>query len=82
MAFSTGDFGSGGSHCVRKFATPTLLRADAETYADIAGAVHDLEDESLADLLTDVTHAEIGRDVEEIRDIKAALQCLASGTYV
>lgn len=59
----------------------TLLRADAEKYADIAGEVHDLEDESLADLLTDVTHAEIGRDVEEIRDIEAALQRLASGTY-
>jgi RNA polymerase-binding transcription factor DksA len=59
----------------------TLLRADAEQYADIAGAVHDLEDESLADLLADVTHAEIGRDVQEIRDIEVALQRLASGTY-
>jgi RNA polymerase-binding transcription factor DksA len=59
----------------------TLLRADAEKYADIAGAVHDLEDESLADLLTDITHAEIGRDIEEIRDIESALQRLASGTY-
>lgn len=59
----------------------TLLRADAEQYADIAGEVHDLEDESLADLLTDVTHAEIGRDVEEVRDIEAALQRIAAGTY-
>jgi len=59
----------------------TLLRADAERYADIAGEVHDLEDESLADLLTDVTHAEIGRDVEEVRDIEAALQRIAAGTY-
>jgi len=59
----------------------TLLRADVESYADIAGEVHDLEDESLADLLTDVSHAEVARDVEEIRDIDAALQRLASGTY-
>jgi RNA polymerase-binding transcription factor DksA len=59
----------------------TLLRADVERYADIAGEVHDLEDESLADLLTDVTHAEVARDVEEIRDIEAALQRLAAGTY-
>lgn len=59
----------------------TLLRADAESYADIAGEVHDLEDESLADLLTDVNHAEVARDVEEVRDIEAALQRLAAGTY-
>lgn len=59
----------------------TLLRADAERYADIAGEVHDLEYESLADLLTDITHAEIGRDVEEVRDIEAALQRIAAGTY-
>ena len=59
----------------------TLLRADAEQYADVAGEVHDLEDESLADLLTDVTQAEIGRDVEEVRDIEAALQRIAAGTY-
>jgi len=48
----------------------TLLRADVESYADIAGEVHDLEDESLADLLTDVSHAEVARDVEEIRWIQ------------
>lgn len=36
---------------------------------------------SLADLLTDVTHAEIGRDIDEVRDIEAALQRIAVGTY-
>ena len=40
----------------------TLLRADVESYADIAGEVHDLEDESLADLLTDVSHAQVTRE--------------------
>lgn len=59
----------------------TLLRADAETYADIAGQVHDLEDESLADLLTDINHAEVARDVDEVRDIEAALQRIAVGAY-
>ena len=59
----------------------TLLRDDAERYADIAGEVHDLEDESLADLLTDVSHAEVTRDVEEIRDIETALQRIAAGSY-
>jgi RNA polymerase-binding transcription factor DksA len=59
----------------------TLLRADTEQYADIAGEVRDLEDDSLADLLTDVTHAEVGRDVEEVRDIEAALQRIATGAF-
>lgn len=59
----------------------TLLRADDERYADIAGDVHDLEDESLADLLTDVSHAEVARDVAEVRDIEIALQRIAAGTY-
>ena len=35
----------------------------------------------LADLLTDVTQAEIGRDIDEVRDIEAALQRIAAGTY-
>ncbi len=62
-------------HELRDEIRSTLLRADAGRYADIAGEVHDLEDESLADLLTDVTHAAIGRDVE------VALQRIAAGTY-
>jgi RNA polymerase-binding transcription factor DksA len=36
---------------------------------------------SLADLLTDVTHAEIGRDIDEVRDIEAALHRIAAGSY-
>ena len=68
-------------HQLRDEIRDTLLRADAEQYAVIAGEVHDLEDESLADLLTDVTHAQIGRDVDEVRDIEAALQRMAAGTY-
>ena len=58
-----------------------LLRADAEAFADIAGQVHDAEDESLADLLVDINNAEVTRDVEEVRDIEAALQRIADGTY-
>jgi DnaK suppressor protein len=50
-----------------------LGRAQNESYADIAGRVSDLEDQSLADLLVDVNLAEIGRDVQEIRAIERAL---------
>ena len=59
----------------------TLLRADAEQYARIAGEVHDAEDDALADLLVDVGMAEITRDVEELRDVEAALRRIAAGTY-
>jgi DnaK suppressor protein len=59
----------------------TLLRADAEQYAHIAGEVHDAEEDALADLLVDVNLAEISRDVQEFRDIDAALQRIATRTY-
>lgn len=59
----------------------TLLRSDNEGYADIAGRVSDLEDQSLADLLVDVKMAEVTRDVQEIRDIERALKRIALGTY-
>jgi DnaK suppressor protein len=39
-----------------------LLRSDRERYADIAGQVHDAEEEAIADLLVDVSLAEITRE--------------------
>lgn len=59
----------------------TLSRSQNEAYADIAGRVNDLEDQSLADLLVDVNLAEVTRDVEEIRAIERALKRIALGTY-
>ena len=59
----------------------TLLRADSEQYARLAGEVHDVEDQSLADLLVDINLAEITRDVGELRDVEAALERIHSGTY-
>lgn len=58
-----------------------LARSDNEGYADIAGRVSDLEDQSLADLLVDVNLAEVARDVQEIRAIERALKRIALGTY-
>ena len=58
-----------------------LTRSDNEGYADIAGRVGDLEDQSLADLLVDVNLAEVTRDVEEIRAVERALRRIALGTY-
>lgn len=58
-----------------------LLRNDDEHYADIAGQVTDMEDAALADLIVDLDLAEIDRDVEEIRDIDAALMRIAESRY-
>jgi len=58
-----------------------LSRSDNEAYADIAGRVGDLEDQSLADLLVDVNLAEVTRDVQEMRAIERALKRIALGTY-
>ncbi len=65
-----------------------VLRSDVieklshdESYAEIAGEVHDAEDESLADLLADVSLADVTAEQEEARDIDAALQRLLTRTF-
>jgi DnaK suppressor protein len=59
----------------------TLLRADAERYADLAGRMQDAQDHGLAELLADVSHAEVERDLSELRDIEGALHRIAAGNY-
>ena len=58
-----------------------LLRGDTETYGELAGEIHDVDEESMADLLTDVNYAGISREVQEVRDIDAALRRIAAGAY-
>ncbi len=58
-----------------------LLRSDSEAYGLLAGQVHDVEEEALADLLVDVNLAEITREVAEVRDIDAALGRILTGRY-
>lgn len=59
----------------------TLLKSDSEQYQQIADAVHDLEDDSFADLMVDVNLAEIDRDLQELRAIDAAFIRMAEGNY-
>ena len=66
---------------VREQIRQALLQADEESYIELAGQVRDMENSSLADLLVDVSLADIDRHVEEIRDIDAALLRIAEGTY-
>jgi RNA polymerase-binding protein DksA len=58
-----------------------LLDSDEEHFIDLAGQVHDLEEESVADLLIDLDLAEIDRHVDEVREIDAALLRIARGAY-
>ena len=58
-----------------------LLKSDEQHFIDLAGQVHDLQDESVADLLVDLDLAILDMHIEEIRDIDAALMRIATGTY-
>jgi RNA polymerase-binding protein DksA len=58
-----------------------LARSGQERYADILAGGDDAGDRSVADLLSDVTFAEVKRDAEEVRDISAAQARIAAGTY-
>ena len=66
---------------VREEIRQELLKSDSEHYIDLAGQVHDLEEESVADLLIDLDLAIIDMHVEEVRQIDAALMRLARGQY-
>jgi DnaK suppressor protein len=59
----------------------TLVKSDSEHHQQIADEVHDLEDDSFADLMVDVNLAEIDRDLEELRAIDAAIMRIADGSY-
>jgi DnaK suppressor protein len=59
----------------------TLLQSDRQSYAELAGQVHDSEDAALADLPVDASLADIDRHIEEIRAIDAALLRIANGSY-
>lgn len=58
-----------------------LARTENERYADILAGGDDAGDTSVADLLSDVTLAEVARDAAEVRDINAAQARIAAGTY-
>jgi DnaK suppressor protein len=58
-----------------------LLKSDDDRARLLADRVHDLEDESLADLIIDLDLAEIDRELEELRDVEAALGRMQQGSY-
>lgn len=66
---------------VREEIRQALLQSDEQSHVELAGRVPDFENSALADLLVDVSLADIDRHVEEIRDIDAALLRIAQGGY-
>jgi RNA polymerase-binding transcription factor DksA len=58
-----------------------LLESKREDFLELAGAVHDAGEESVADLLEGVNHATLNREVEELADIEAALRRIHVGSY-
>lgn len=50
-----------------------LLRSGEESHKELAGRVSDVGDESVANLLADLEIAAIDRDVNELREVEAAL---------
>jgi RNA polymerase-binding protein DksA len=59
----------------------TLLRSEHEHHRDLAGAVADIGDESVANMLADVDIADVDRDVGELREVESALARLREGRY-
>jgi DnaK suppressor protein len=58
-----------------------LIRSDDEHYIDLAGRVHDVGEQSVADMLSDFQIAIIDRQLNELREVEGALQRMAMGTY-
>lgn len=58
-----------------------LKRMRIEGYEDLLSGTSDAGDRSVAQLLTDITNAEVVRDASELQDIFRAENRLAAGTY-
>lgn len=58
-----------------------LVESEREDYVKLAGAVHDAAEESVADLLEGMNHFLLNREVEQLRDIEAALERMSEGSY-
>ena len=58
-----------------------LLRSDNEHFIDLAGQVHDLHDESLADLLVDLELEMIDMHLAEVREVEDALARIRTGMF-
>jgi DnaK suppressor protein len=70
----------------RRAALLAELREDMERvrrdrFEDLAGPARDAGDESVATLIADLDHADVGRDLDELRALEAARTRMADGNY-
>ena len=70
----------------RREALLSELRDDVERtrrdrHEDLAGAAPDAGDQSVATLIADLDHADVSRDLNELRELEAARTRLADGRY-
>jgi RNA polymerase-binding transcription factor len=66
---------------LRQHVRDVLLESKREDFAELAGRVHDRGEEAVADLLTSTNVAVLEREVNELRDVEAALQRIRTGSY-
>jgi RNA polymerase-binding protein DksA len=59
----------------------TLERSNEETHIRISEQARDTEDDAFSNLIVDLNHAEIRREMEELRKIDSALRRVTAGTY-
>lgn len=71
----------GLSATLRETLREHLLNTDDDRARLLADRVGDLEDDSVTDLLIDLDLAAIDRDIEELRDVEAALRRMQQRTY-
>jgi RNA polymerase-binding protein DksA len=71
----------GSMETLREVIRQHLLKCDDDRARLLADRVRDAEDESVADLIVDLDLAEIDRDLEELRDVEAALARMQQGAY-
>jgi DnaK suppressor protein len=70
----------------RRVALLAELREDVDRvrkdrHEDLAGSAPDRGDESVATLIADLDHADVGRDLTELRGLEAARTRLTDGSY-
>jgi RNA polymerase-binding transcription factor DksA len=56
-------------------------RAREDTFEDLAGPAPDAGDESVATLIGDIDHADVSRDLTELRALDAARGRMEEGSY-
>ncbi|HLD14766.1 MAG TPA: TraR/DksA family transcriptional regulator [Burkholderiales bacterium] len=66
---------------LRRHIHDALIASQREEYIELAGSVHDVGDESVAELLTGMRLSTVDREVTELQDVEAALERIKHGSF-